>query len=271
MAVTFAQSLVASPRAICHVGRMVCSKAHELKEAVVPSSRLLYLAQGKLAYHYDNQVIEYRAGQIWLVPELTRRHWQLLSKRAELFWIEFVHLVPMLNAISNTAVKAHDLDAAMFQRAFNCWGTPNAASQLELSCLLETLLVRFGLHVEEVEQGDAFSRLPGAVTRVMMWLQENLDQPIALESLHEIAQLSPNHFRKVFKQATQMSPTQYVQMLRLRKARYLLVTTAMTVQEIAYAMGYEDPGHFSKQYRQCWGMSPKQDRVLMPSNRALVP
>ena len=261
MTVTLAQSLVASPRAICHVGKMVCHKAHELKETVTPSSRLLYLAQGKLAYHYDNQVVEYQAGQIWLVPELTRRHWQSLTKHAQLYWIEFVHLVPMLNAISNDAVKAHELDAAMFQRAIDCWEIADAPSQLELSCLLETLLVRFGVQVNET-QVPAVKHT--AVAKVLSWLGEHLDQPIALEHLHEIAQLSANHFRKVFKHATQMSPTQYVQMLRLRKARYLLVTTAMTVQEVAYAMGYEDPGHFSKQYRQCWGMSPKQDRVLMP-------
>jgi AraC-like DNA-binding protein len=263
MSLTLAQSLIASPSAVCYVGHMTYEKDHHLKETVTPSARLLLLTEGELAYHFESQVIPYQAGQMWLVPQLTRRHWQVMSDQAQLIWVEFVHLLPMTMPVLHQPVEAQGLDTSLFERVVQCWEQLDQAAGLELASVLQTLLVRFALQVD-VQENAAPSQTHPAVLKVMTWLAGQLDKPIVMDQLHEQAQLSANHFRKLFKQATDMSPTQYVQMLRLRKARYLLVTTAMSVQEVAYAVGYEDPLHFSKQYRQCWGISPKQDRASAP-------
>lgn len=259
MSQSLVQSLIASPRAICHVGHARYTDDHQQSETVTPSARLLYLIDGKLDYHYPTHIHQYHAGQIWLVPQLMRRHWRVCCKRAELIWVEFVHLLPVNLNLSFEPVVADALDQALFERLAQCGDT----SLIEQPSLLELLLVRYAIKAKQGTATDGMHVHP-AVSQVLHWLSRQLDQPIAIDKLHEQAQLSANHFRKLFKQATDMNPTQYVQMLRLRKARYLLVTTSLSIQEVGYAVGYEDPLHFSKQYRQCWGVSPKQDRASTP-------
>lgn len=260
MSLNLARSLVTCPRAVCHVGDARYPKDHQLKQTVTPSARLLLLVQGKLAYHYPTGVHQYRTGDLWLVPQLMRRHWQVMSRSARLIWVEFVHLLPLHVNISSQAVKASDLDIMMLQRIATCFVTKNASAQLEVDSLLQSLLVRYALNVDTKADRELGGVHP-AIAKVLSWLSNHVDATVEMNQLHDQARLSANHFRKLFKQTTDMSPTQYVQMLRLRKSRYLVLTTDMSVQEVGFASGYEDPQHFSRQYRQCWGVSPKMDRL----------
>ncbi len=260
MSLNLAQSLLSCPRAVCYVGDATYKRGHVLRETVTPSARLLLLTKGKLAYHYPTGEVSYRKGDLWLVPQLTRRHWQVVSQSVQMVWVEFVHLLPVNDHISTQAVRANDLDHALFDRVIDCWSTNDSTRLLEINSLLQTLLVRYALAVDSDATETESVRHP-SIGKVLKWLSANFEKTDAIEQLHEQARLSANHFRKVFKQATDMSPTQYVQMLRLRKARFLLLTTDKSVQEVGFAVGYADPMHFSRQYRQCWGISPKQDRA----------
>ncbi|MAX23168.1 MAG: hypothetical protein CMJ19_01590 [Phycisphaeraceae bacterium] len=260
MSLNLAQSLLSSPRAVCYVGDATYKQGHVLRETVTPSARLLLLTRGKLAYHYPSGEVSYRKGDLWLVPQLTRRRWQVVSPSVQMVWVEFVHLLPVHDHISTQAMRADELDHALFGRVIDCWSTNDSTRLLEINSLLQTLLVRYALAVDSNAVKTESMRHP-SIGNVLKWLSANFDKTDAIERLHEQARLSANHFRKVFKQATDMSPTQYVQMLRLRKARFLLLTTDKSVQEVGFAVGYADPMHFSRQYRQCWGISPKQDRA----------
>ncbi|MFG0250539.1 MAG: helix-turn-helix domain-containing protein [Phycisphaeraceae bacterium JB051] len=260
MSLNLAQSLLSSPRAVCYVGDAKHPRGHVLRETVTPSARLLLLTKGKLAYHYPTGEVQYRKGDLWLVPQLTRRRWQVVSASVRMLWVEFVHLLPIHDHISTHAMRAEDLDHALFDRVIGCWSTNDSTRLLEINSLLQTLLVRYALAVDSDVHNTASGRHP-SIGKVLKWLSTNFEKADVIDGLHEQANLSANHFRKVFKQATDMSPTQYVQMLRLRKARFLLLTTDKSVQEVGFMVAYADPMHFSRQYRQCWGISPKQDRA----------
>jgi transcriptional regulator GlxA family with amidase domain len=148
----------------------------------------------------------------------------------------------------------------MLDRIIACWEQQSDSSHMEMAGLFDALLLRFALHVHDSEPIHK-PHVHTAIPKVLTYLATHADDCRVLDHLHQRVNLSINHFRKVFKQATGMNPTQYMLMLRLRKAKYLLLTTSMNVQQIAYALGYENAQHFSRQYKQCWGMSPKQDRM----------
>jgi YesN/AraC family two-component response regulator len=50
--------------------------------------------------------------------------------------------------------------------------------------------------------------------------------------------------------------------LRIRYACRLLDTTTLTVREVGYRVGYEDPYYFSRMFRKLMGLSPRQYRKL---------
>ena len=53
-----------------------------------------------------------------------------------------------------------------------------------------------------------------------------------------------------------MTPTRYLQYLRVSKARESLEFSTMTINEIAWMVGYEDPGSFRRVFQRIMGLSP---------------
>jgi AraC family transcriptional regulator, arabinose operon regulatory protein len=91
---------------------------------------------------------------------------------------------------------------------------------------------------------------------VFAHVQENIHRPLRLSELARRAHLSPSRFHAVFKQSTGTSPHQYVQRRRLQRAQELLISTDLSINEIAEKVGQPDPGFFSRQFKQLCGDTP---------------
>ncbi len=66
-------------------------------------------------------------------------------------------------------------------------------------------------------------------------------------------------FRKI-KALTGENPTFYIRKMRLQRARHLLQTTEMNISEIAYEVGFSDPGYFSRVFHEAFGTAPSAMR-----------
>ncbi|MEN8127218.1 MAG: AraC family transcriptional regulator [Planctomycetota bacterium] len=65
----------------------------------------------------------------------------------------------------------------------------------------------------------------------------------------------------LFKKHCYIPPGQYLTRLKFNKAANLLLTTGLTVKEIAFQVGFEDPYHFSKNFKKFHGYSPRLYRI----------
>lgn len=74
--------------------------------------------------------------------------------------------------------------------------------------------------------------------------------------------MSYSNFRKVFKQYTGFSPAQYIQDVRMNKAKEILTNTTLTVKEIAFSQGYENYEYFLTAFRAKTGVSPSEYREV---------
>lgn len=72
--------------------------------------------------------------------------------------------------------------------------------------------------------------------------------------------ISEIYFRQLFKQHFGISPKQYILELRLRKAKQLLSSSLLSVNQIAEQCGFTNPYHFSRAFRQATGLSPTEYR-----------
>jgi len=91
---------------------------------------------------------------------------------------------------------------------------------------------------------------------VFSFVTEHLERPLRLDDLARRAHLSPSRFHGVFRRLTGASPLQYVQRLRLEKAQQLLLTTDLSIAEIAQRAGHRDPFLFSRVFKKKCGASP---------------
>lgn len=105
-------------------------------------------------------------------------------------------------------------------------------------------------------QGYAFLQNSERLTPALNFVNEYLDKPINVEDLAALVHLSPSRFRTVFHAALGMSPSEYIRLRRLYKARDILLSSDQTVSEAATSSGYPDPFHFSRAFRKQFGQSP---------------
>ena len=83
---------------------------------------------------------------------------------------------------------------------------------------------------------------------------------ISVDVLAGLVELSPFHFSRVFKQATGMSPLQFVTRERITRAQQLIRETSHSLIDVALDVGYTSPSHFAQVFRRVVGVTPTEFR-----------
>lgn len=116
------------------------------------------------------------------------------------------------------------------------------------------------------EQAGPRIALPShKLRRVLAHIDANLDRPIALRELADLANLSPYHFARVFKQATGRAPYDHVRWRRITRSTALVARSELKIAEISASTGFASAAHFSSAFQRAAGIPPlKFRRVVRP-------
>ena len=95
------------------------------------------------------------------------------------------------------------------------------------------------------------------IARVIEHVSSHLDEAITIDDMAAYVGMSRAVFHRKFKQATTMSPIQFVKAIRLNNAAMRLAG-GITVNEAAMEVGYASPSQFSREFKRTYGQSPKQ-------------
>jgi AraC family transcriptional regulator len=98
------------------------------------------------------------------------------------------------------------------------------------------------------------------LSRVLDYVEGNLEGNLTLDRLASVACLSRFHFARSFKAATGDSPHQYVSAKRLERAKALLTRGDRSVVDIALALNFSCQANFARAFRQVTGQTPGQYR-----------
>ena len=99
------------------------------------------------------------------------------------------------------------------------------------------------------------------VKATLDWLEKNFDNPsLKIEEMASQSGLSRTSFYNQLKALTGQSPKEFVSEFRMKKAYMYLDSSNMTISEIAYKTGFNDPVYFARLFKQRTGMTPKAYR-----------
>jgi transcriptional regulator GlxA family with amidase domain len=105
------------------------------------------------------------------------------------------------------------------------------------------------------------------VGRCQTWIAENYANRSPVAAMVRLSELAERSFMRRFRQATGMSPLDYVQTLRLEEAKHMLEAGNESIEAIANAVGYEDAAFFTRLFRRKVNLTPAQYRRRFGSMR----
>ena len=143
-------------------------------------------------------------------------------------------------------------------------GTPGKSNRVaDLTHLFASYLVE--KYTDAAAEGSDFrGGLPiRQLRKVEDHVRDHLAEEISVEMLASLVELSPFHFSRVFKQATGMTPLQFVTRERVTHAQQIIRETSRSLIEIGLDVGYTSPSAFAKVFRRVTGMTPMEFRKTL--------
>lgn len=146
----------------------------------------------------------------------------------------------------------------------------SAMGSMEASGWLRLILAHLARQNEPEDAKLVQSRLSSydQIDQAIRLISLQYGQQLSIEALAHTLGYHRTHLTKLFKEATGLSPKQYLLKVRMKKAEELL-DSDLTVAQIASSVGYNDPLFFTKQFHKWSGLSPTAYRRAKADNKGL--
>ena len=239
----------------------VCIVAQGAKSVLVGEDVYPYEASQVAVYSVDVPVAAQVTRASHAEPYLTLKLDLDAQKIAALAAKVFPHGLPAVQ--ENRAVYIGQANGAIIDaatRLLELMAQPGEA-ELLAPLVIDEILIRLlrspiGSRVAQLGHVDSsVQRIASAVS----WLRANFDQPVNVDELAGLVNMSVSTFHRQFKAVTSMSPLQYQKALRLQEARRLMLTTMMDAGSASRRVGYVSASQFSREYGRFFGAAPIRD------------
>lgn len=114
--------------------------------------------------------------------------------------------------------------------------------------------------IQAVSPQEDSRTVPAVVQQIRSYLLEHYAEPIHLDTLSQTFSVSKYHLQRVFKKYVGQSPLEFLSGVRLTRAKELLRTTDLPVNEIAYRVGLENASYFVSKFRAQEDITPHKYR-----------
>ncbi|MEX1029193.1 MAG: AraC family transcriptional regulator [Paenibacillaceae bacterium] len=169
---------------------------------------------------------------------------------------------PIIRASLNPKIRGY------YKELQQCFMTnnPPELSNLEAGGWVRLLLQQFGLAKLKLEDVKLTldTNIDHIIKQAVQYLTLQFTQPISIEYMSNKLGYHRAHLCKLFKQATGVSPMQYLLRIRMQRAE-LLLATSMTIDQVASSVGYSDALYFSRKFHKWRGQSPSAYRNTLQS------
>jgi transcriptional regulator GlxA family with amidase domain len=103
---------------------------------------------------------------------------------------------------------------------------------------------------------------------VRSYIEDKLDSSIRTTDLTGVVRLSTSHFFRAFRQTFGESPRAYIMQQRIRRAQELMLTSRLSLSQVALECGMCDQAHLSRVFRRFVGINPNAWRRQFPPGSA---
>lgn len=159
-------------------------------------------------------------------------------------------------ALLSSRIKEHqgNMNTLHFenQKAYDYLRQSSTLDQMEAR-FLDILTV----YIEELKllKSRVFSK---EINEAIAYINKNYQKPLKLTDIAHYVGMNESYISRLFKKCLNINFVDYLNHIRVNKAKELLIQQQLSVAEIAYQVGYQNESYFSRIFKAIEGVSPKQ-------------
>lgn len=257
-------------------------------ESYIPYNIIRYIIKGDAVFLINGERIVVHEKQIVYIPEGCLLACNTLGNHLEFYSIRFRLSTQMdagdflseyfrIQTVTDVHDESHILSyfTELYRNAITPT-TQNAGKMFRIRGNLELIVAWLVEHSTKVMTEEAPQSEPGhtvaaykyremksnshkqdpRIRTVMDYLNTHFSGEFDLQSLSEMAGICKSSLRRLFKEQSGKTVSEYVIELRMTTAARKLLISDKTISEIAYEIGYENPSYFTRRFREYFGTSP---------------
>jgi AraC-like DNA-binding protein len=221
---------------------------------------LIFVRAGTLGMFEGPQRFTISAGET-LILRQGRRHggMAVMPKDLEFYWIHFT-VAAVAKALVQVPQHGLPLRPSILEALWRRLLDDQARAPLDP--LAGGLVIALMLtEVQRVEAAGAVSGGCGLASAAKAWLTAHWHEPVSTLEVARAVGCHPHHLARVYRETFQRTVLADIQSSRLNHARHLLITSRLTISEIARASGLGTSAWLRRVYRRQFGESPRGTRL----------
>ena len=221
-----------------------------------PCHGLAYHTEGDKEYIFTTgEKVSVRSGEIIYLPKHSTYEVSVNS-HGDCYAINFDFPEDISFAPFSMKIKNHSEILRYFRQANNAWETKKKGHILK--CKAELYNIIYSMHESYNTQYIPKDKLT-LIAPAVDYIHENYSaESISIETLSGMCNISPEYFRKIFKNFFGSSPINYINNLKITRAKELLESKMYSVTDAARGSGYSEMSHFSREFKKATGLCPKE-------------
>ena len=259
-------------------------------ESAIPYNMLRYIIDGSAEFVVDGETVIVRKGQVSYIPEGCWLSCKALEDTFAFYSIRFTTSVFYEGA--NFLREYYNFPLVMdvgegiepyFSDIYKWVRTDKKSKSFHVRGALDTLIASLIDILNSDEPDDVKAEINGLeynleqirkrvkkstvqtdprIQTVIDYIMLNPTEEYTSDKLSGMAEVAETTSRRLFKEATGKTATEFIRQVRLTTAARLLLVSNDPVNCIAHDVGFEDANHFTRVFRQAFGMTPGRYRKM---------
>ncbi len=181
----------------------------------------------------------------------------------------YIHMLISDGVLGNILLKLPDYISIenteyykeLFSDLYNHYSTAVKEDEIILQSLLLKLIYSLNRDANinnkfNKEKAKSINHI--IIEKTLTYIKQNLTEDLSLETMAEMLSLSPVYFHNCFQTSVGKTLRDYVEEQRIKKAINLLITTDLTLTQIALECGFSSQSYFSFVFKRRMGTTPRQ-------------
>jgi len=270
---------------LLNVGYAVHNADWNYKCVNSPFARIYLVKEGNAKLYLPEKIQELTPGYLYIIPPFTLHSYECDNY----FALYYIHIYEnhftgqrvLEDYIFPTEIPASQLTNLLVEQLFKInpgrelskydpveYDNPNTLmktislhSRNPFYSIMETEGILIQLISQFLRESyHKFQTTEDRIKKALRYIRMNINGFIKIEELASLSCLSKGHFIRLFKKELNITPTQYINQKKIERAQLLLITTDLSIKDIAYGLSYDDVSYFNRLFKLYASVTPKEYR-----------